>query len=177
MKCLFCNKEFIEAKNKKGIRKYCSNRCRALSNYHKKCNFDRVVLIKNCVWCGEEFHIKPNTPMRIFCSRRCRDKNYHELHPYTAHNKGSRYRAKKNGNTVGKVDFEYICKRDQWVCQICGKKVNKLRKRPDPLSPSLDHIKPISLGGFHSHDNVQLAHLRCNLSKGASVGYQMRLIG
>ncbi|WP_158070491.1 HNH endonuclease [Streptomyces luteocolor] len=33
------------------------------------------------------------------------------------------------------------------------------------MSPSLDHVIPLSRGGSHRRDNVQLAHLRCNLRK------------
>lgn len=30
---------------------------------------------------------------------------------------------------------------------------------------SIDHIEPVGQGGFHEHDNVQLAHLSCNLNR------------
>lgn len=61
-----------------------------------------------------------------------------------------------------------IFDRDQWVCQLCGLVVDPARKYPDPESASLDHIQPLSLGGFQVRANVQLAHLRCNLVKGAN---------
>jgi HNH endonuclease len=38
---------------------------------------------------------------------------------------------------------------------------------PDPLSKSLDHLIPLSRGGTHEPANVSLAHLRCNVSRGA----------
>ena len=31
--------------------------------------------------------------------------------------------------------------------------------------PTIDHIKPISKGGTHTWDNVQLAHFHCNSIK------------
>lgn len=34
---------------------------------------------------------------------------------------------------------------------------------------SVDHIVPLARGGSHSADNVQSAHLLCNLRKGARV--------
>lgn len=34
--------------------------------------------------------------------------------------------------------------------------------------PTIDHIIPLSKGGLHSWNNIQLAHLSCNSSKGAS---------
>lgn len=37
--------------------------------------------------------------------------------------------------------------------------------------PSIDHIIPLSLGGTHTWDNVQLAHKRCNSAKRNSLEY------
>lgn len=56
--------------------------------------------------------------------------------------------------------------RDEWTCRLCGLSVQADLKWPDPGSPSLDHIVPLSRGGGHTYANVQLAHLRCNLVKG-----------
>ena len=51
-------------------------------------------------------------------------------------------------------------------CKLCGECVLFNRSRPHPLSPSVDHIIPISRGGENTIENVQLAHLRCNKVKG-----------
>ena len=59
-----------------------------------------------------------------------------------------------------------VYERDGWVCRICGDLVDKSLKWPDPMSPSLDHVKPLSKGGHHVLSNVQLAHLECNVRKG-----------
>lgn len=54
----------------------------------------------------------------------------------------------------------------QNVCAICGELVNFDLKYPHPLSPSVDHIIPISKGGHPSDiDNLQLAHFHCNRQK------------
>jgi 5-methylcytosine-specific restriction endonuclease McrA len=73
-----------------------------------------------------------------------------------------------------------ISQRDGWRCQLCGKKVDPKAQWPDPWFGSIDHIVPISVGGADAPANVQLAHLRCNLSKGTRTlpqGEQLRLIG
>ena len=62
-----------------------------------------------------------------------------------------------------------IYERDGWVCKLCGEMVQRDAKWPEPLSPSLDHIVPLSKGGGHLRDNVQLAHLICNVRKGNRV--------
>lgn len=62
----------------------------------------------------------------------------------------------------------YLYDRDYGICQLCNCLVEPRGdfKPYDPEQPSVDHIVPLSLGGTHSLDNLQLAHLRCNLSKG-----------
>lgn len=54
----------------------------------------------------------------------------------------------------------------QTVCGICGRPVDFSLRYPDPLSKTVDHIVPINRGGHPSDlDNLQLAHLACNLAK------------
>jgi len=54
----------------------------------------------------------------------------------------------------------------QSVCGICGKPVDFSYKYPHPLSPTIDHIIPVSKGGHPSDiDNLQLAHRCCNRQK------------
>lgn len=62
-----------------------------------------------------------------------------------------------------------VFERDGWVCGLCDEPVSRDAVYPDPLSASLDHVVPLSLGGAHSLENVQLAHLSCNVRKGARV--------
>lgn len=56
--------------------------------------------------------------------------------------------------------------RTQEICGICGQPVDKNIKPPHPLSPTVDHIIPVSKGG-HPSDlaNLQLAHRWCNMQK------------
>lgn len=55
----------------------------------------------------------------------------------------------------------------QSVCGICGRPVDKSLRYPDPMSPTVDHIIPVSRNGDPvSLDNLQLAHRYCNRQKG-----------
>ncbi len=56
--------------------------------------------------------------------------------------------------------------RDNWTCQLCWLPIDPEVAWPDPMSPSIDHVIPLSRGGAHALSNVQSAHLRCNSSKG-----------
>lgn len=78
-------------------------------------------------------------------------------------------RAQKLGTQVEDIRPIDIYERDVWLCGLCSTPVDPDAKHPDPLSPSLDHILPLSLGGTHTYENVQLAHLTCNVSKGNRV--------
>lgn len=166
--CNYCKKDY---KTYQWKSKYCSIDCA------NKAQAEKIVEKVKCKTCGKLFILKGCNRYGLTCSKRCADKYYSKNNPLTVISKGARYRAKKNGNKVEDVSFEYICERDGWMCQICGKKVSKRKKCPDPLSPSLDHILPISKGGEHSNKNTQLAHLKCNMSKNANGGYQLRLVG
>lgn len=48
------------------------------------------------------------------------------------------------------------------VCGICGGDV-------DPFDFEVDHIVPVSKGGFHNYENVQPSHRRCNRAKSANL--------
>lgn len=69
-------------------------------------------------------------------------------------------RAKLRAVTTERVDLEAILVRDCGMCGICKKPVH-----PDQLN--FDHIIPISKGGPHCADNLQVTHEYCNKSKGA----------
>ena len=85
----------------------------------------------------------------------------------------------KGTRTRPLLSFISIAERDHWTCGICRGPVNPRRIFPDPLAGSLDHIVPLSKGGSDEDPaNVQLAHFRCNWSKGnRPANDQLRLLG
>ena len=104
-------------------------------------------------------------------------REYYLNNPEKAAIKCRKRKAKVHG--VGHVRYKSndIFERDGWVCGVCGQKINKRLKHPNPRSKSIDHIAPLSKGGADAPINVQAAHLRCNLSKNAGGGGQLRLMG
>lgn len=58
----------------------------------------------------------------------------------------------------------------QSVCGICGRPVDFSKVFPDPWSPTIDHIIPVSKGGDPaSLENMQLAHSWCNRQKSSKL--------
>lgn len=55
-----------------------------------------------------------------------------------------------------------VIERDGYVCQLCGGDV-------EPTDVHLDHRYPHALGGLDTPGNLQVAHSRCNMRKGARV--------
>lgn len=78
-------------------------------------------------------------------------------------------RAAKYGVGFEKFDHAEIFERDNWTCGLCSERVDPELSWPDPMSASLDHVTPISLGGPHSRANTQCSHLGCNVAKGNRV--------
>ena len=66
---------------------------------------------------------------------------------------------------VEDVSLEFLFERDKGRCQFCGYKLNMDTKRPDPRTPTRDHIVPLTKGGTHERTNMQLACDVCNVRK------------
>ena len=153
-RCLCCGKVLAENRLK-----FCSKTCQ--SRYHaiqEGRGFDHGELTKICLVCGKEF--KTWKSRQFTCSTRCSNK---------AHDSDRRIR----GKVIDKdITLEKLAERDHNQCQICGLyvdwkdyEIKGHRKICGNFYPSKDHIVPLSRGGVHSWDNVQLAHRICNSRK------------
>lgn len=109
-----------------------------------------------CVVCGVEFAARWKS--RKFCSESCRFRN-------TRRARSGRMRA----GLRSPYSYEQVVMKSAGRCALCAGRVDLALRYPDPGSGSVDHVVPLSLGGSDAVDNVQLAHLRCNLRKGARV--------
>ena len=88
-------------------------------------------------------------------------------------------RAGRSGRSTDPlIERNYIAQRDNFRCGICGGKVNMNLTHPDPMYGSIDHIVPVSISNDSGLANLQLAHLRCNITTRDRGGpTQLRLIG
>jgi 5-methylcytosine-specific restriction endonuclease McrA len=74
----------------------------------------------------------------------------------------ARSRAKARGVAVEMVDFAAVLARDGYHCHICEQPIT-----PQEIAAvEFDHVLPIDRGGAHTADNIKVAHVFCNQSKG-----------
>lgn len=169
--CLQCGTTFVVKVSVPA--KFCSHACRDASM--------RTGAALPCVVCGSTFYATPSRINARFCSVVCAGaaKRLHE--PGESKRLGHRARkARKMAVASEPYTNAEIAQRDGWRCGICGGKVDPALSWPDPWSISIDHVVPFAEGGDDTKANVQLAHLRCNVVKGAKAlprGEQLRLIG
>jgi endogenous inhibitor of DNA gyrase (YacG/DUF329 family) len=124
----------------------------------------KAVVPRPCRKCGATFAPEYGNKRRIFCSPRCQ-------HAFKSSRdrrmRNHRSRAKAFGaRVIENFDPIEIHMRDGWTCGICLQPIARGAECPDPLSPSIDHIAPLSLGGDHSRANVRSAHFGCNSRRG-----------
>ena len=121
-------------------------------------------LQRTCLWCQVSFAAR-NVSARC-CSKVCRSR---------LESRARKQRLKGLAPTI--ISIVAVYHRDHGRCGLCHKRVPLTKKYPHPLAATVDHIVPITQGGEHTFENVQLAHARCNLLKGNRQGGQLRLFG
>jgi len=168
--CEQCGEEFQpQPKAQHSKTKWCSPKCRArtkhlarpFGEWRKENPYPPRLF--NCAECGVESWGPGGGTLVgrrcIFCQRR----------QVTAANlvANERRKAMIKAASVPGVVFTHreIFERDGWICQLCGDPVDPESRRPRMSGASLDHIVPLSKGGLHVPENVQLAHLICNIRK------------
>lgn len=136
---------------------------------------------KSCACCGEPFVAVSQTKYgwTRSCSKRCATllrggslspEEQERRRRERWQQKNRRRRAILQEVASEPYSLSEIAERDGFSCQLCDGPVDMAMRHPDPKSPSVDHIVPIAARGPDTRGNVQLAHLGCNASKGASVG-------
>ena len=123
-----------------------------------------------CKCCGVPF-FQTDSGSKVYCSKECRKKVANAI--------GKDKRVKKlRGVCVDRsITLERLYEIHNGRCALCGGSCdwNDFYIKEDGSFvakgnyPSIDHIKPISRGGLHSWNNVQLAHMMCNTMKSNKV--------
>ena len=140
---------------------------------------DRMIIQNEphyCKECGKKFTFKEYAEEYGFdplfangieyCSKKCKRKALNKDHDKGEHIK----RARKHGCEWERgITLKRLIKRDGLKCALCGGMCDLNDKSygngSGPNYPSIDHIKPISKGGSHTWENIQVAHIECNWRK------------
>lgn len=178
--CRGCGSEFNQSNVTGPKPKYCSHDCKP---------WKRKSIDGNCMGCSAPLPMRqPGERMRKYCrrsciylrtrrpaSRQCSRCNYIiDMTARTPEGK-LRYPAYTKVCEGCKKPNRYpltvtqLAERDGPRCVGCGIEVDFTAVKPDPFSPSVDHIIPWSRGGANEPHNLQLMHLRCNIIKGAKL--------
>ena len=74
--------------------------------------------------------------------------------------------SKWGGRRVAQIKWQ-VAATHGTTCYVCRGPIDMTRTYPDPLSASVEHVVPRSLGGGDDIDGLRLSHLHCNISRGA----------
>jgi len=128
----------------------------------------RVRWKRQCSGCGEFFMMRHD---QKYCTKQCADSSRRLYPPGAAQKAASRARKLSKLKTWDGVADAEIFARDAGVCQLgenCkypGVLIDPEARHPQPLSPSVDHIIPLSYGGIDVAANKRAAHLSCNVGR------------
>lgn len=165
--CSVCGEGFYARK----ARAACSRSC-LLRKARESGRAEHPSITDECSECGESFTYTRYNHGRVVCSERCNRLRAKRLNPDAWAARRSRQRAIRRGRMMTH-DAEMIIPRvvfirDRWCCWICASPVLRSKRAPHPLSPTIDHVLPLALGGTHRYDNVRCAHFLCNARRGAA---------
>lgn len=107
----------------------------------------------DCIYCLKAF--TPANVRQTCCSVTCRQRY-----------ESKRRKARLRGLSPVVITVAHLVRRGDRYCGLCRQLVDQRNVYPHPMSPTVDHIVPLTKGGAHQIDNTQLAHARCNTSKG-----------
>lgn len=130
---------------------------------------------RSCSECGKGYFADRSNS--VTCSNECQNHRNNRLKEIRR-----REQLKKNGKINYNISLEKLIKRDNGICQLCGQPVNNNDCQMTDEGyfvagkqyPSIDHIIPVSKGGTHTWDNVQLAHRHCNSIKKDESVYEIK---
>lgn len=155
---------------------YCSDKCRVELGRLRSRNYKREILKLNykkseCKCCGKQFEQTLNNS-KIYCSEECIKTN---ASSEARHKR--RIRIKQNGRKDYGINLRRLIRKDNNTCHICGYSCDDSDFQITEEGyfivgddyPSIDHVIPLSKGGTHTHDNVKLAHFKCNYIKSDNI--------
>jgi hypothetical protein len=158
--CTWCLTDFqTQYQDKIYCTKLCAQRSRDLRKRIRN-GTQRPIHKRSCKGCGENFVTRRKE--QVYCSTQCNRWMREQMKRETA-----RIRGKSQWNAAQRPTWKArIYYGNKGICQLCFQPIDLTLDYPNPMSFSIDHIVPVSLGGTHKLKNLQSAHLLCNSKRG-----------
>ena len=156
--CDNCGKPFV-AKHKG--QRFCNRACRyvnALRKRHERNEEQFIPLIRICPRCGKSFATTLQAQDKQYCSEQCRARD-------AAVRYSTRRKEQMQQAFVEPVGLRTTYRAYKGRCAICGLPVPQTTEASNQWAATVDHVLPLSKGGYHSKANCQLAHRLCNSLK------------
>ena len=151
--------------------KFCSDACMRMADAQRQRSTKTGPQFLTCAVCSRGFEFNVVTVAPMYCSKLCQSRGRARLASTL-----KRRLERRKVETAEKVTPLQVFERDGFRCHICTKPLDMTKGAPHPLSPSVDHIVPISKGGQHQLSNLRAAHLRCNIARGNRAAAQLRAV-
>lgn len=168
--CRFCGSIVLRTEYEShGKECFCDGECylqfRKLFSTMVRASFS-VKSDQSCEFCGKGI-VGDLKAKRKFCSKRC---------VQSAAKQVRKMRKKVNG-PIELISVDLLAEQHQWVCCGCKCVCTKSNGNSNPYDATIDHIIPVSKGGTHTWDNVQLMCRSCNNAKSDTLlnGAQLKL--
>ena len=146
--CVVCG---LDVEKGSGRRKHCSVNCQAIDSRLK----GNVPKVSQCAICDVEIDLWARNyggRKKRMDTRLCDECGRVNAYSWRRH-------------------LDILMDRDNGICGICNKTTDITAKYPHPMSVTVDHILPRSLGGNDDLDNLQIAHAVCNSTKQDRIGF------
>lgn len=108
-----------------------------------------------CGWCGRVEVVM--SKVKKYCCSRC-------SHYHAQYRRKMRLRVNGYDDTITLAE---MIKRFGSRCAVCGRQTVVTRKKYSKRKATVGHIRPVSKGGSHTWDNVQVECWACNTKIGA----------
>lgn len=119
-----------------------------------------------CVYCERKWLAGMPRHLTKYCSRRCES---------NAERQRREVWVRSNG-PCEYIDLDKLIAKHRKKCCGCGCKVTKYNGSYRPTDASIDHVVPLSRGGWHAWSNVQLLCVDCNSRKADSIEQGTQLL-
>ena len=171
LRCAHCG---VECQRKSASQRFCSPRCRYAA---------RDTPTGNCRKCAKPVYISSTSAAEPSC-RDCSRGGHGTVSNYRK--RGCRCIECRRANAeatkawrppayrhhwISAADRIAIYDRDNWICQLCGERVDPEAPKLSRGYPTLDHIEPVSFALIPNHhpSNLRTACCGCNAARGNRV--------